>query len=171
LAKKAAEAQRIPAVALNADYGDLGRSLGNSHGTFTLAGTLRFPIFDSGRIRADVAQADATLQQRQAEFSDLGARIEFDVRTALLDIQAAAKQVEVAKSNLDLANETLRESQDRFAAGVTDNLEVVQAQDSVALANENYINSLYTHNVAKITLARALGIAEEAVRNYLGGKK
>lgn len=171
LAKKAAEGQRIPALALNADYGDLGRRAGNSHGTFTVAGTLRFPIFDSGKIRADVDQADATLQQRQAELSDLGARIEFDVRTALLDIQAAAKQVEVAKSNLDLANETLRESQDRFAAGVTDNLEVVQAQDSVALANENYINSLYAHNVAKITLARALGIAEEAVRNYLGGKK
>lgn len=171
LGKKAAQTQRIPAVALNADYGDLGNRPGNSHGTFTLAGTLRFPIFDSGKISADVAQADATLKQRQAELSDLGARIEFDVRTALLDIQAAAKQVEVAKSNLDLANETLRESQDRFAAGVTDNLEVVQAQDSVALANENYINSLYAHNVAKITLAKALGIAEEAVRNYLGGKK
>jgi outer membrane protein TolC len=171
LARKAATAQRIPAVALNADYGDIGKTPGNSHGTVTISGTLHFPIFDSGKIRADVEEADARLKQRQAELSDLGARIEFDVRTAVLDIQAAAKQVEVAKSNLDLANETLRESQDRFAAGVTDNLEVVQAQDSVALANENYIGSLYSHNVAKITLATALGIAEEAVRNYLGGKK
>jgi outer membrane protein TolC len=171
LAKKAATAQRIPAVGFNADYGDIGKTPGNSHGTVTFSGTVHFPIFDSGKIRADVEQADATLKQRQAELSDLGARIEFNVRTALLDIQAAAKQVEVAKSNLDLANETLREAQDRFAAGVADNLEVVQAQDSVALANENYIGSLYSHNVAKITLATALGIAEEAVRNYLGGKK
>ena len=171
LAKKAASSQRIPAVGLNADYGDIGKTPGNSHGTVTISGTVHFPIFDSGKIRADVEQADATLKQREAELGDLGARIEFDVRTALLDIQAAAKQVEVAKSNLDLANETLREAQDRFAAGVTDSLEVVQAQDSVALANENYIGSLYTHNVAKITLAQALGIAEEAVRNYLGGKK
>jgi outer membrane protein TolC len=171
LAKKAATSQRIPAVGFNADYGDIGKTPGNSHGTVTISGTVRFPIIDNGKIRADVEQADATLKQRQAELSDLGARIEFDVRTALLDIQSAAKQVEVAKSSLDLANETLREAQDRFAAGVTDNLEVVQAQDSVALANENYIGSLYTHNVAKITLAKALGIVEEAVRNYLGGKK
>jgi outer membrane protein TolC len=171
LAKRAAASERIPTVVVNGDYGDIGPTPGNSHGTFTLAGTLKFPIFDGGRIKSNVEEADATLKQRRSELEDLRARIEFEVRTALLDVQAAAKQVEVAQSNLALANETLTEAQDRFTAGVTDNLEVIQAQDSVASANENFINSVYSHNVAKVTLARALGIAEDAVRQYLGGKK
>ncbi len=170
-AKRAAELEYLPSVGLSGDFGALGISPGSAKNTYSVAGMVRVPIFQGGKIRADVEQADANLKARKAELADLRSRIEYEVRTAFLDVQAAAKQVEVARSNLDLANETLAESKDRFSAGVADNLEVVQAQQAVAAANDNYINSLYQHNVAKVTLAKALGVAEEAVRNYLGGAK
>ena len=76
----------------------------------------------------------------------------------------------MARSSVDLAGQTLVQSQDRFAAGVTDNLEVVQAQEAVSSANENYISSLYAHNLAKVELARALGYAEAGVKQYLKSK-
>jgi len=98
------------------------------------------------------------------------AQIDYEIRTALLDLNAASDQVQVAKSSLDLANQTLEQARDRFTAGVADNLEVVQAQETVAAANENYIASLYAHNVAKVSLARAIGFAEQGVRLYLEGK-
>lgn len=169
--KQAAELEYLPSVGVSGDFGALGLTPGDARNTYSVAGMLRVPIFQGGKIRADVQQADATLRERKAELADLRGRIEYEVRSAFLDVQAAAKQVEVAQTNLNLANETLAESKDRFSAGVADNLEVVQAQQSVAAANDNYIGSLYQHNVAKVTLAKALGIAEEAVRNYLGGSK
>jgi outer membrane protein TolC len=101
---------------------------------------------------------------------NLRAQIDFDVRTALLDLNAAADQVEVARTSLDLANQTLDQARDRFTAGVADNLEVVQAQESVASANESYIASLYAHNVAKLSIARAIGFAEQGVKQYLESK-
>jgi outer membrane protein TolC len=73
----------------------------------------------------------------------------------------------VARSTVDLAEQTLTQAQDRFVAGVADNLEVVQAQESVASAHENYISSLYAHNLAKVELARSLGNAEQDVKQYL----
>lgn len=170
LALKSARAERYPTIAFSGDYGDIGLAPGRSHGTFTAAGTLRIPIFEGGRIRADILAADAALQRRQSELDDLRAKIDQQVRTARLDLEAAADQVQVAKSQLDLAQQTLAQAQDRFAAGVADNLEVVQAQDAVASANEAYISSLYSHNVAKVLLARAVGVAEQAVTAYLGGK-
>ena len=97
------------------------------------------------------------------------AQVDADVRDALLDIASAQKQVEVAKSSVDLANEALKEAQDRYANGVSDNLAVSQAEQSVAQANDQYVSSLYRHNVAKLSLARALG-AGQSYQSYLGGK-
>ncbi len=169
-ARKAAVAERLPSLALNADYGDIGPNPANSHGTFVVAGAVRIPIFQGGRIRGDVLQADAALQQRKQELENLRGQIDYDVRTALLDLKTAADQVAVAQSSVELANQTLLQAQDRFGAGVTDNIEVVQAQESVASANEAYIASLYAHNLAKVSLARALGTAEQGIKEYLGGK-
>jgi outer membrane protein TolC len=166
-ARKAAAAERLPSLAFNADYGDIGVAPGISHGTVTVAGTLKIPVFQGGKVRGDVLQADALLRQRQAELEDLRGRIDYQVRTAFLDLKTAADQVGVAKSSVELAGQTLAEAQDRFAAGVTDNLEVVQAQETVASANEAYISSVYAHNLAKATLARAEGIAEQAITQYL----
>ena len=170
LGHKAAAAERLPSISFNADYGDLGLTPGNSHGTFTLAGTLNVPIFQGGRTHGDVLAADATLKLRQSELADLRGRIDYQLRTARMDLQAAGDQVEVAKSSLELANQTLLQAQDRFAAGVVDNLEVVQAQETLANANENYISSVYAYNLAKVMLARGVGLAEQTVMQYLGGK-
>ena len=170
LAKAGAHAEHIPTLSLNGDYGDIGFRPDNSHGTFTAAAVLNIPIYAGGRTKADVEQANARLKQRESELADLHSRIEFEVRTAYLDVVAAAKQVEVAQTTLQLANETLTQAQDRFGAGVADNLEVVQAQQSVAAANENYISAVYQHNIAKVILARSLGIAEQSVEQYLKGK-
>ena len=98
------------------------------------------------------------------------AQIDDDVQTALLNLQSSSDQVAVALSNIDLAEQSLTQSRDRFAAGVTDTVEVVQAQESVASAHESYISSLYNFNYAKISLARALGMAEEGVKEYFKGK-
>ena len=116
----AARAERYPNLGVAADYGDVGTTLNDSHGTFTFQVAAKFNIFDGGRISGDIIQARAALKQRQDELADLGGQIDYQVRAALLDIQSAADQVTVARSNLDLANQTLTQAQDRFASGVTD---------------------------------------------------
>jgi outer membrane protein TolC len=170
LSRRAATAERYPSLDLEADYGDIGVNPATSNGTFHVVGTVTVPIFQGGKTHADVLQAEATLRQAKARLEDLRGQIDNDVRTALLDLNAAADQVQVAKSSVDLAEQTLIQARDRFVAGVTDNLEVVQAQESVAGAHENYISSLYAHNLAKVELARALGNAEQGVKQYLKGK-
>jgi outer membrane protein TolC len=115
-------------------------------------------------------QADARLQQTRERLDNLRAQIDSDVRTALLNLQSSAELVNVARSNIDLAEETLLQSRDRFSAGVTDTVEVVQSQEAVASAHEQYISSLYSYNFAKISFARALGLAEEAVKEYFKGQ-
>jgi outer membrane protein TolC len=170
LVKKSAEAQRLPSVGVNGDYGVIGRTPGNSHGTFTAAAALQIPIFQGGRITADVQQAEVQRKTREAELDDLRQRIEFEVRSAFLDVNAATKQLEVATSALGVARDQVSQSRDRFAAGVSNNVEVVQAQEQLAAAEENYISSLFAHNVAKLSLARALGIAEDATKKFLGGQ-
>ena len=167
LSRRAATAEHYPSFDLEGDYGDIGVNPASSNGTFHVVGTLTVPIFQGGKAHADVLQAEATLRQVKARLDDLRGQIDNDVRNALLDLNAAADQVEVARSAVDLAEQTLTQAQDRFAAGVTDNLEVVQAQESVASAHENYISSLYAHNLAKVELARSLGNAEQGVKQYL----
>lgn len=168
--RKAAVAERYPFLTTSASYGDIGPNFASSHGTFTFAGTLSVPIFQGRRVKADIMQADAMVRRRQAEAEDLRARIDSEVRTAFLDLDSAGDLVTVATSNMNLADETLTQARDRFDAGVTDNIEVIQAQESVAAANQAYISSLYTFNIAKVELARAAGVAEQAVIAYLGGK-
>jgi outer membrane protein TolC len=169
LARKAAIAEYYPTVDFAADYGDIGITPSHSHGTFDVAGVLRFPIFQGGKVHGDVLQADASIAQSRSQLENLRGQIDQDVRTAFLDLQSAGDQVVVAQSNVDLASQTLTQAQDRFKAGVTDNIEVVQAQESVTGANESYIESLYSFNLAKISLARALGFAEENVKQFFKG--
>jgi outer membrane protein TolC len=159
-----------PSVVVEANYGDMGSTLVNSHGVYSVLAGVRFPIYTGGRTRSDVDQAEAVLRNRKNALEDLRGRIDYEVRSALLDLQSSADQVAVAKTNVDLATETLVEARDRFGAGVTDNIEVVQAQQLLAAANENYIGSLNAHNGAKIALATALGVAEEGVPQYLNLK-
>jgi outer membrane protein TolC len=169
LARKAAVGEALPTVQLNADYGAIGPNLGQARSTFSATAGLKVPIFQGGKVRGDVLQADAALKQRRAEAADLRGRIEYEVRTAFLDLQAASDQVQVAQQTVQLSSEELKQAQDRYVAGVSDNLEVVQAQQAVAAANDNYIDSLNSHNIAKLLLARALGVAEQQVKAYLKG--
>jgi outer membrane protein TolC len=169
-AVKAAHGERYPTAQITGDYGVIGPTLDNSHGTFTFVASARVNVFDGGRIKGDIVQARATLQQRQDELADLGAQIDFEVRTAFLDLRTAADQVAVARDNLVLANQTLVQARDRFTAGVTDNIEVVQAQESVATANDSLIAAVYAHDLAKSALARSLGGAEQNMPKFVEGK-
>jgi outer membrane protein TolC len=167
---KAARAERYPTLGLTADYGVIGLNPAQSHGTFSVAGSLRVPIWQGGRADGDIAQAQAALEQRRAELADLRGRIENDIRQAMLDVDTAAGQIEVAKSNQEVTRQTLDLTKQRLEAGITDPVEVVQAQESVAVAEQDYISSLYAHNVAKATLARAMGQADQNIRQFLGGR-
>lgn len=166
LAKRAAHSQWYPTVNVQGNYGDAGVNFGSSHGVFTVAGAVDFNIFDGHKIRADELQADTALVNRRNDLENLRGQIEYQVRAALLDLKSSAQQVEVAQSNVQLAQETLTQARDRFSAGVADNLEVVQAQQSVADANQNLISAHYQNNIARVELARALGLAEEGIRSY-----
>ncbi len=169
LSRKAATAQRRPTADFNANYGDIGPNPTNSHGTYAAAVSVSVPVFDGGRIRSDIEQADAELARRRAELAELHGRIAYEVRAAYLDLASAGDQTRVAKNTIDLAQQQLTQSQDRFAAGVTGNLEVVQSQEAVATANESYIASLYVYNAAKAALARSLGNAEKTIPSIFQG--
>jgi outer membrane protein TolC len=165
--RRAATAEHYPSLDIAGDYGAAGIRPGSSHGVFEVGATLNIPIFAGGRTHADVIEAEATLRQSRQQLENLRGQIDYEVRSARLDLNSAAEQVEVARSSVDLAKQTLEQAQDRFTAGVTDNLEVVQAQDALASAQETYISSLYSHNLAKISLAKSVGFAEEGVKQYL----
>jgi len=167
--RKAATADRLPTLTANADYGDIGVNVNHSHGTFDATGALSVPLFKEYALRGEAQQAQAKLDTQRAELSDKQAQVDADVRDALLDIESSQKQVEVARSSVDLASEALSEAQQRYANGVSDNLAVSQAEQSVAQANDQYVTSLYRHNVAKLSLARALGAGAD-YKKYLGGR-
>ena len=170
LSRRAATAEYFPTLGVEADYGDIGVSPFRSNGTYHVAATLNVPVFPGGRVHGDTLHAEASLRQARNQAENLRGQIDYEVRTAMLDLNAAADQVQVAQSSVQLAQQTLTQAQDRFSAGVTDNLEVIQAQEALAGANESYIASLYAHNLAKVEFAKAIGFAEQGVKDYLKGK-
>jgi len=149
LERKAASAERYPSIGVETDYGLSGVNPGSSHGTVDAAATLRIPIFQGGRVHGDILRADASLARERQRLEDLRARIDQEVRDVYLDLDAAAQEVSVEKSAVTLATQNLEQSRDRFVSGVTDNIEVVQAQDALAVASDAYIASLYSYNLAK----------------------
>jgi outer membrane protein TolC len=168
--RKAAGAGYLPSFGVTADYGLAGTYPNvNTHGVFDARGTLTIPIFLGGKVHGDVLEAQARLEQSRQRLENLRAQIDADVRTALLNVESGEELVAVAQSNIDLAEQTLAQSRDRFTAGVTDTVEVVQAQEAVASAHESYISSLYRDNYAKISLARSVGMAEVGVKAYFKG--
>jgi len=168
--RKAAVAGYFPSLSFDADLGKGAGHPSTATTVFDVKGTLSIPIFLGGRVHGDIQVADARLEQSRERLENLRAQIDSDVRAALLNLESSAEQVKVARSNIDLAEETLVQSRDRFKAGVTDTVEVVQSQEAVASAHEQYISSLYSFNFAKISLARALGIAEKGVKEYFKEK-
>lgn len=170
-ALSATKGERLPSISTQSDYSDAGKTFGQSHGNFAFEAGIRVPVFTGERIKGEIAQARAAAEQRKAETENLRGQVDYDVRTAFLNLSAATEQVHVARRNVDLANENLERSKDRFASGVTDSVEVVQAEQSLASANDQYITSTYSHNLSKLELARALGVARNSYGQYLGGNQ
>jgi outer membrane protein TolC len=169
-AVKSAKAVNLPTAHVDANYGIIGANPWSSHGTFAVSGTVDFPIFNS-KSKSETTEKEALVKQRQAEVDSLHGRIELDVRSALLELQSAEEQYKVAQSSLALVRQQLDQAQDRFAAGVANNLEVVQAQEQIALADENVIRSLYALNASRALLARAAGVAEQSAEEVFGGSR
>jgi outer membrane protein TolC len=169
-AREAAVAGYYPSLSFNADYGAAGSHPCTATQVFDERGTLSIPILQDNSVHADILQAHARLQQTRERLDNLRAQIDADIRTALLNLQSSADQENVARSNIDLAEETLLQSRDRFSAGMTDTVEVVQSREAVASAHEQYFSSLYNYNFAKISLVRAMGIAQAGVKEYFKEK-
>ncbi len=157
----AARAERMPSASVSGYYEAIGTNPAESHGAFNVVGTVNIPIWQGGKVAADIAQAEAVLAQHQAELEDTRGQIEAEVREVYLDLEAAAGQVEVARKNLQVAQETLQMTRARMEAGVINTVEVVQAQQTVSSAQLDLINSVFAHNLAKLNLARDLGHAAE----------
>jgi outer membrane protein TolC len=171
LDRKAAEAGSLPSLSVGADYRLRNKVQWEGHGSLTAIGaSLNVPIFTGGAVKSRVIEADAALNLLKAEFEDLKASIHYDIRKAFLDLKAAGERVRVAESAVLLAGEQVVQSESRFRAGVTNNVEVVQAQEALAAANENHIAGLEAHNMAKLALARALGVSDSEYEPFLKGK-
>jgi outer membrane protein TolC len=165
---KAARAERLPNLAVNADFGATGITPSHeSTGAYTVTGLLTIPIFEGGRISGDTQQAKAALTQRQSELADLRQQIQEDIRKAFIDLNLAADQVGVSQQNVQLARETLTQSRDRFSVGVADTVELVQAEQTSVQADDDYITAIFEYNLAKVALARALGGAEQILPQLL----
>jgi outer membrane protein TolC len=170
LTRQAASAEHYPSVSLDVNYGAIGTTFSNSDGTLAVGASVAIPIFQGLTVPAHVLRADAALRQARAELDDLAGHIDEQVRSAFLNLSSATQLVAASRSNVEFAKQTLNQAQDRLAAGVADNLEVVQAQESVAAANQSFIASVYSHNSAKVALAQAVGAAEQSALSYLGVK-
>jgi outer membrane protein TolC len=163
----AAHDERLPSLAVNGNYGAIGTNPSQTKATFSAAATLSIPIWQGGRTEGDIKEAQAALSQRQAELEDLNGQVESDVRNAWLDLEAATNQVKLAQRNLQVTKETLDLTRQRFEAGVTDNVEVVQAQEALTSAELDRINSVFAHNLAKLSLARAVASAADNLQQFL----
>jgi outer membrane protein TolC len=166
-ALSAARAERLPSAAISGNYQVIGMNPSQSHGAFNVVGTVSIPLWQGGRAAGDITQAEAVLAQRKAELDDARGQVEAEVRQAFLDLDAAAGQNAVARQNFQVARETLDMTRARMAAGVINTVEVVQAQQTVAGAQLDLIDSVFAHNLAKLSLARALGHAAELIPSLL----
>jgi outer membrane protein TolC len=167
---KAAHAEHMPTASIKGYYGLQGINPDQGRSVFSATANISVPVFEGGRIRADVEQAKAVLDQRRAELDDQRGAVELQVRSACDDLDVATTQVQVAKSNRELALKILKQSQDRFTSGATDSVEVIQSQQTLGAALDDYVSALYAANLARISLARAMGDAEQQIPALLKDK-
>jgi outer membrane protein TolC len=170
-ARKAAGAEYLPSATVSGQYGIQGVNPNTGNGVFQASASLSIPVFSGGRIHADTAQADAVVTERRAELSSRRGAVELDVRNAWIDLTVANDQVTTAESNRTLALSILQQSQDRFAVGVADSVEVVNSQEALASADHDYVSSLFAQNLARISLAHAMGEAEKVLPDLFKGSQ
>lgn len=163
--------EALPSVKVDANFGEIGLSPADVRSTYAVTGAVSVPIFQGGRTRGRLLEADADLRTRRSEAEDLKAAIYYEVRAAFLDLDATARQLALAGKTRDLAGQQLTQARDRFAAGVASNVEVVQAQDAVAVATEQFIAAQYGYDLAKGALVRGTGTSADLLRQILGGSR
>jgi outer membrane protein TolC len=159
--KQAAQFSRLPSLRFDGDWAELGTSVNNVIPTYQYQASVNFPLFTSGRIRAEIVKANLEVQKLQQQKADLRNQIALDVKTALLNLDSARSEVQVANLGVELAKEEVSQARDRFRAGVANNIEVISAQDSLARANDNQILALYRFNQARADFARSVGQMEK----------
>lgn len=165
---KAAAAQRLPTFDVRANAGETGTTYGHPYRDYEVEGKVSIPVFTGRRIQSEIDAAKAILAKRRAEFADIRARATYDVRAAALDLDAAETSVEVSLENQALAREGLRQAQSRFDVGVSNTVDLIQAEQASAEAEDNRIASVYAHQLAKLMLIRAMGTAEQDYIHYMG---
>jgi len=159
--KKAAQDSRLPNVRFDGTFAYVGTSGNSTLPTYTYQGSVNLPLFTGGRIRAEVVRADLQIRKLDEQRADLRNQIALDVKTALLNLDSARNEVQVANLGVQLSKEEVDQARDRFKAGVANNIEVIQAQDSLSRANDNQIAALYRFNQARADLARSIGQMEK----------
>ncbi|HMB81025.1 MAG TPA: TolC family protein, partial [Vicinamibacterales bacterium] len=169
-ARRSIVGDNLPSIRVNADYGEIGLSPSDARTTFSLTGAVNVPIFQGGKTKGRLLEADADIRNRQSEAEDLKAAIYYEIRAAFLDLDATARQLALAGKTRDLSAQQLTQARDRFAAGIANNVEVVQAQDAVAVATEQFIAAQYGYDLAKGALVRGVGTSEDVLR-LLGGSR
>ncbi len=167
-AQKAVKAERYPTLAFDGYYGVLGQIGTFYHGVFAATGKISVPVFDEGQLRGEGEVAGAQVIALRQQIESLQVSIEWQIRSAMLDVHSSNELVKVARSNVDLATEELQDATMRFTAGVDDNLPVVQAQAVLAQAQSRLVQTLYQYNQSKLTLARNTGVVESQYKIYLG---
>ena len=166
--RKAVKYERMPSLAFNGYYGVLGETHGTYHGVFTAQGVLKIPIFEEARFRGETEKAAAQEIALQQQIESLRVTIDAQIRASRLDVDSSAQLVKVARSNVELASQALSDTRDRFAAGVDDNLPVIQAQATLAAAQSRLVATEFQFNQAKLNLARNTGVVETQYKQYLG---
>jgi outer membrane protein len=159
--KKASSESRLPSAHYSGNWTQLGVSPTEVIPTYTYSGSVTMPIFTGGRIHAEIARANLEIQKIEQQQQDLRNQIALEVKTALINLGSARNEVQVANSGVQLSKEEVDQARDRFKAGVANNIEVIQAQDSLARANDNQIAALYRFNQARADLARSIGQMEK----------
>jgi outer membrane protein TolC len=167
-AHKAAKFERLPSVSFNGYYGVLGETRGLYHGVFAAQGVMKIPVFEEARFRGEEESTAAQVSGLRRQIESLKVTIDEQIRTSMLDVQSSAELVKVARSNVDLATQALSDTREQFAAGVADNLPVIQAQAALANAQTRLIATEFQYNVAKLGLARSTGVIEINYKQYLG---
>jgi len=165
---KAVRYQRLPTLAFGGYYGVLGETTGLYHGDFVASGNLQFPIFQEASLRGESEVASAQIDRVKSQLANLRDTIDQQIRSNMLDVQSSSELVKVARSNVELSQQELSDATDRFTAGITDDLPLVQAQATVAAAQSRLVQSEFQYNQSKLALARSIGVVETQYKAYLG---
>jgi outer membrane protein TolC len=169
--RAAATGASLPSAHVDADIGALGSSVSNARETFAVSASVHVPVFDGGSARSRRQLADAEVRQRESELADLRAGVEFEIAAAANVVRAAEARVQVARNGESLARQQLEQARDRFQAGVSSTIELVQAEEAVAAAVEQTIGSVHSRALARAGLARATGQVEAQLGSLVGGSR